>query len=135
LPRQLLLEVLDSIQKVLFPVSDPKSRLMLKSLVSRMSFDPDCLRFESTSIRNDNEEEVAYLYFGSRLAELYEELENPSPRGGLAKWLQRRSSARDAMFATLIGVLIAVFLGIAALAVSIYQAYVGYQAWQHPINA
>ena len=108
---------------------------MLKSLVSRMSFDPDCLRFESTSIRNDNEEEVAYLYFGSRLAELYEELENPSPRGKMEKWLQRRSSARHAMFATLIGVLIAIFLGIAALAVSIYQAYVGYQAWQHPVNS
>jgi hypothetical protein len=99
-----------------------------------MSFDQDCLRFESNSIRKDTEKQISYLYFGARLAEIYEELENPSPRGGFEKWLQRRSSARHTMLATLIGVSIAVLLGIAALGVSIYQAYDGYQAWQHPVN-
>jgi hypothetical protein len=118
----------------MFPHSDPKSRAILRLLVSRSNFDPDCLRFESNSIRNPDEEDIAYHYFGSRLADLYEELQNPAPHGLIEKWLERKSGARYVMLATLIGVLIAILLGILSLAVSIYQAYIGYQAWQHPVG-
>ena len=52
LPRQLILEHLDSIQKILFPLSDPKSRALLLSLTTREAFDPECLRFESAPIRH-----------------------------------------------------------------------------------
>src|SRR6202035_4701018 len=92
LPRQLVLECLDSMQKILFPLSDPssKSRSLLQSLISTSSFDPDCLRFESASIRNPDEKDISYLYFGARLADLYEELENPQPRGWVEKWLERK---------------------------------------------
>jgi len=117
----------------MFPHSDPKSRAILRSLVSRSNFDPDCLRFESNSIRNPDEEDIAYHYFGSRLADLYEELQNPTPRGLIEKWLERKSGARYLMLATLVGVVIAVLLGILSLAVSTYQAYITYQAWQHPV--
>lgn len=133
LPRQLALEALDSVQKILFPISDLKSKSLLLSLTSSASFDPDCLRFESANIRNDNEKDVTFHYFGARLAELYEEMENPRPRGWLEKWLERKSGARYVMMATLVGVAIAIFLGIASLAVSSYQAWLGYQQWQHPV--
>jgi hypothetical protein len=133
LPRQLALETLDSIQKVLFPLSDPKSYSLLLSLTSTSYFDPDSL-FESTSIRNPEEKEIAYNYHGARLADLYEELENPSPRGWLEKWLERRSGARYVMMATLGGVAIAILLGIASLAVGIYQAWLNYQQWKHPVG-
>jgi hypothetical protein len=118
----------------MFPHSDPKSRAILRSLVSRSNFDPDCLRFESNSIRNPDEEDIAYHYFGSRLADLYEELQNPAPYGLIEKWLERKSGARYVMLATLTGVFIAVLLGFLGLAVSIYQAYIGYQAWKHPVR-
>ena len=133
MPRQLALECLDTIQKILFPLSDLKSRSLLQSLVSTSGFDPDCLRFESASIRNSDEKEISYHYFGAQLADLYEELENPTPRGWVEKWLERKSGARYLMMATLIGVIIAVILGIAGLAVGGYQAWVGYQQWQHPV--
>lgn len=133
LPRQLVLEALDSIQKIVFPYSDKKSQSILTSLVSSSSFDPDCLRWESAVFRNSDERDISYRYFGARLAELYEEVQNPRPHGRVEKWLQRRSGARHVMLATLAGVLIAVLLGVAALAVSIYQAWIGYQAWKHPI--
>jgi len=133
LPRQLVLEALDSIQKILFPLSDAKSYSLLQSLTSTDSFDPDCLRFESASIRDAEEKDIQYLYFGSRLADLYEELENPKPRGWAVKWLERKSGARYVMMATLIGVAIAVTLGFAALAVSSYQTYIAYQQWKHPV--
>lgn len=134
LPRQLALEALDSLQKILFPLSDPKSCRLLRSYNSTLAFDPDCLRFESASIRNQDEKDISYLYFGARLADLYEELENPKPRGLVERWLERKSGARYVMMATLIGVVIAVVLGMAGLAVGGYQAWVGYQAWQHPVT-
>ena len=134
LPRQLVLEYLDSIQKVLFPLSDPKSRALLLSFTTTISFDPDCLRFESASIRNADEKDIAYHYLGTRLLELYEEVENPTPRGWVEKWLERKSGARYVMLATLIGVVIAIVLGMASLAVGGYQAWIGYQQWQHPLG-
>jgi hypothetical protein len=85
------------------------------------------LRFESTSIRKDNETSIKYLYFGSRLADLYEELENPKPRGWIERWLERKSRARHVKMATVVGVVTALFLGFASLAVRSYQAWVGYQ--------
>lgn len=106
LPRQLTLECLDSVQKILFPLTDRKSKSLLLSLTSTSSFDPDCLRFDSASIRNHDEKDIAYHYFGEHLAELYDELENPTPRGSLEKWLERRSGARYVMLATLIGVIL-----------------------------
>jgi hypothetical protein len=126
---------LDSIQKILFPLSDPssKSRSLLQSLISTSSFDPDCLRFESASIRNPDEKDISYLYFGDRLGDLYEELENPKPRGWIESWLERKSGARYIMMATVAGVAFAVLLGIASLAVSSYQSWLTYQQWQHPI--
>ena len=135
LPRQLALECLDSVQKILFPLTDRKSRSLLLSLTSTSSFDPDCLRFDSASIRNNDEKDIAYLYFGEHLAELYDELENPTPRGSLEKWLERRSGARYVMLATMIGVIFAVILGMAGLAVGGYQAWVSYQQWQHPVSS
>ena len=66
--------------------------------------------------------------------DLYEELENPKPRGWIEKWLERKSGARYVMMATLLGVVIAILLGVAALALGGYQAWLGYQQWQHPVS-
>jgi hypothetical protein len=66
---------------------------------------------------------------------LYEELENPKARGWIERWAERKSGARYMMIATLIGVAIAVLLGVASLAVGGYQAWVGYQQWQHPLSS
>lgn len=78
------------------------------------------------------EDDIEFKYFGSRMSELLEEIENPAPDGLLEKWLERKSGARYLMLATLIGVLFAVLLGILALAVAIIQTYISYQAWKHP---
>lgn len=130
-----MLECLDSVQKILFPLSDSKSRSLLLSLTSKSFFDPDCLRFESADIRLPDEKNIPFHYFGSRLADLFEELENPKPHGWIDKWLERKSGARHLMMATLVGVTIAVMLGMASLAVASYQAWVAYQQWQHPVRS
>lgn len=133
IPRQLALETLDSLQKILFPL-EPESQALLRSLVSKQSLDPDCLRFGSTSYRREGETNTKYQYWGSRIMDLYDEIENPRPRGFLEKWLERRSKARHVMLATLVGVIIAIFLGLCGLIVGVFQAWVSYQAWQHPVR-
>ncbi|KAI9794815.1 MAG: hypothetical protein M1816_002943 [Peltula sp. TS41687] len=134
LPRQLALETLDSLQKILFPLADPKSSSLLFSLTSSSTFDPDCLRFESTAIRDDDEKDISYYYLGARLADLYDAIEKPKPRGRIEKWLERKSGARYVMLATLMGVIIAILLGMASLGVSGYQTWLTYQQWQHPVQ-
>jgi hypothetical protein len=124
LPRLLALETLDSLQKILFPlneVSKGKSKALLQSLTSTCNFDPDILRYDSAAIREEEEKVIEYHYFGARLADLYEELANPTPRG-MEKWFERKSGARYVMMATFAGVLLAIFLGIASLALGGYQA-------------
>ncbi|KAI5459333.1 hypothetical protein BGZ63DRAFT_361417 [Mariannaea sp. PMI_226] len=132
-PRQIALEALDSVQKVLFPFGSDSEQVLL-NLVSEQSFDPDCLRYDSAACRREDEEDISYKYFGGRLVDLYEELQDPSPRGILEKWLQRKSGARYVMMATLVGVIIAVLLGILGLAVGIFQAWVAYEAWKYPAS-
>jgi uncharacterized membrane protein SpoIIM required for sporulation len=38
------------------------------------------------------------------------------------------------MLATMVGVVIAIMLGFLGLAVGIFQSWVPYQAWKHPVN-
>lgn len=135
LPRAIALETLDSLQKILFPLNEPKSKALLLSLTSSSSchFDTDILRYDSTPIRSPDEQVIPYHYFAERLAELYEELENPTPRG-FEKWFERKSGARYVMMATIAGVFLAIILGFASLALGGYQAWIGYQQWQHPVQ-
>lgn len=135
LPRALALEVLDSIQKILFPLTDSKSKKLLLSLTSTSTcnFDTDILRYDSVSIRNPDEHLVPYRYFGTRLADLHQELVNPTPRG-FEKWFERNSGARFVMMATIAGVIFAIFLGLLSLGLAAFQSYVGYMAWKYPVQ-
>jgi hypothetical protein len=106
----------------------------LCSLVAKQNLDPDCLRFETRIDRAEDETDIKYQYWGSRLMDLYDEIENPKPRGLLEQSMERKSGARYVMMATLAGIMIAVVLGLLGLAVSIFQAWVGYQQWKHPVT-
>ncbi|KAK8084871.1 hypothetical protein PG997_006142 [Apiospora hydei] len=122
-------EVLHSIQIVLFPFNSD-SEVLLRSLVRKESLDPDCTQYGFVVGGDD----FAYSYFGSKLMDLYEEVDNPSPRGFMEKWVERKSGARYVMMATFIGVIIAVVLGVLSLAVGIFQSWVAYQAWKYPVS-
>lgn len=134
LPRQLVLEILDSLQGTLFPLSDAKSKKLVRSLITKCNFDPDILNFEFSSVRRVGEESVPYVYLADRLANLYDELEDPQPRSWHQRLIQRKSSTRHMMMATLAGVVFAIILGIFSLAVSSYQTWIAYQAWKHPVE-
>lgn len=111
------------------------SSTVLASLCSTCDFDKDCYRHEWSVVRHDHEKDLPYRYWQERLEALRDEVQNPRPQGLLELWLERRSAPRYTMLATLIGVLIAIILGAAALAVSAYQTWIAYNAWQHPVAA
>ncbi|KAF4508095.1 hypothetical protein G6O67_004520 [Ophiocordyceps sinensis] len=134
IPRRVALEALDSVQKILFPFHSDSEEI-LRHLVSRQSFDPDCLRYDLAGYRMQGEEDISYCYFGGRLIDLFKEQEDPKPHSILEKWFHRKSGARFMMMATLVGVFMAIILGVLGLAVGIFQAWLAYQAWKHPVAA
>ncbi|KAF2868330.1 hypothetical protein BDV95DRAFT_500911 [Massariosphaeria phaeospora] len=134
IPRRLAIEAMDTMYEVLFP-PDRKSQSFLSTLVSRHSFDEDFLRYESSQYRKDCEQDSSFPYFGSRLAELYDELQSPTPRGWFQPWFEKKSSARHMMMATMIRVFIAIMIGILGLGVASFQAWVAYQQWKHHMKS
>jgi hypothetical protein len=131
LPRVVVLEILDTIHTVLFPL-DLGSQKLLGDLVLENNWDKGLLSHISTPYRKDGESpDTSYAYFGHRLEELYRELQAPTPHGWLQKRLQRRSETYMLM-ATMYGVIIAVTLGFFSLIVAIFQAWVAWQQLKQP---
>ncbi|OAL50941.1 hypothetical protein IQ07DRAFT_406671 [Pyrenochaeta sp. DS3sAY3a] len=133
IPRAMALEVLDTIYKVLFP-PDVKSQKLLSSLVRKYRFDKDLLHYDMARYRRDDDPIVSYSYYGTQLASLYDELQNPTPRPGWESWFQKYSSPRYMIMATMVGVFIAVILGVLGLGVAGFQAWLTYQQWKHPVK-
>ncbi len=127
IPRQLALETLDSLQKILFPFGDRGSHKWLESLTTSGCFDEDCLILpNSADCRRTTENNISYTYWGSRLKILVDELQNPSPHGFQELW-ERMSKPRHTMQAAVIGIMVAVLLGIMGLAVQILQVWISYK--------
>jgi hypothetical protein len=133
IPRQLALEVLASLNSILFPPMT-KSHGILRALVSKGVFDKDMLQLESRDVRHRHEVEGEYRYLASKLRDLYDEVDNPTPRGRFERWFDRRIAQRYFMMATFGGLVVAIILGILGLAVGIFQAWVAYQAWRFPVG-
>jgi len=127
IPRQLALETHDSL-RILFPLAHD-SKKFLQTLASREGFDfdyPDC---DPINFRRENEEDISYHYWGTRLLALYDEIQEPTPRG-FSQWIQRRTNQRHFMLLAIAGSVFAVL----TLAIGIFQSWVSYQQWKHPVN-
>jgi hypothetical protein len=132
LPREVVLEVLDTITTVLFP-PDLGSQKLLAYLVLKHGWDKGLVSDMSTPYRREDDPEVSFNYFGDRLEELHRELLAPTPNGWLQRRLQRRSEAYMLM-ATMYGVIIAVTLGFFSLVAAVFQSWVAWQQWKHPVT-
>jgi len=128
LPRDLALETIYTIH-LLFPVLDDKTTALLRTLIANQRFDPDCLNFGTAAFETPDEKErvIRFPVWGSRLMDLYDEIENPKPRNLIDLWVERRSRARHVMKVTIASFLAAVVLGFLSLYVAVFQAVV---AWE-----
>ncbi|KAH4036935.1 hypothetical protein HBH98_127650 [Parastagonospora nodorum] len=137
LPRKLLIEALATIHKILFPEETELD--YLDSLVAKGVFDRDLQRRQWTDRDSDDNSPVTFVYFSNQLNMLYDEIDDPSPRGRLESWFDRKSRAKSAnrhmLMATMIGVFIAVTIGLLSLGVATFQAWVAYQQWKHPVQS
>jgi hypothetical protein len=135
LPRQMLFEILHTLYKVMFPPGR-ESENFASYLIKKHGFQEDFLRYKISWFKRDDDPEVDFSYFGDRLLELHNELEDPSPRN----WFERlfeggsKSAERKMLMATTIGVFIAVTIGLFGLVIAGFQAWVGYQQWKHPVK-
>lgn len=105
IPRLLALEVLDTLHCILF--KDDAS----EALVLKYDLDPDLMQCGVSRYRRKDEPKVDYTYFGTRLKEIYDEIQHPSPRRDWENWYQKYSAQRHVLMATMIGVFIAVIIG------------------------
>ncbi len=98
--RQLTLEVIDSIQKILFPI-EPSSEPLLNSLGVSHGFDPDCFRLvELTTRRQQDENDISNQFFGGWLMVLAHGIVHPALRTFVKEWLDRKRGATYVMWAT-----------------------------------
>ena len=134
-PRALLLEVLHTTYKILFPPGR-ESEGFASYLARKHGFQKNFLRYKIHSLERDDDPEIDYSYLGDRLVELQNELKDPSPRS----WFERlfegdtKSAERRMLMATTIGVFTAVTIGLFGLVIAGFQAWVGYQQWKHPVQ-
>lgn len=129
-----MLEILDSLQKILFPLSDPSTKKILDNLINpeNLDLDKDIKEWTFTDIRLDEEETLSYSYFSAQLRELYEEVQNPPPKGYFESLIEGKSGPRYVMMATLAGILFTLILAVIAIGISSYQTWLAYQSWKHP---
>lgn len=137
LPRELALETLYTLQ-ILFPHDSQTTRLIAK-LVSTEGFDPNVGKHNTNGtdgngieLKGEQKEAQKWKYWGSRMLDLYEELQNERPHGTWDVWVERNSKNRHVMMATIIGVFIAVVLGVLSLCLAGLQTWIAYSDWKTP---
>lgn len=85
-------------------------------------------------LKGEQREAQKWKYWGSRMLDLYEELQNERPHGAWDIWVERNSKNRHVMMATIIGVFIAVLLGLLSLCLAGLQTWISYRAWKTPVT-
>ena len=108
LPPQLLLEVLDSIQYLLFP-NDPRSYKSLQKFTSKHDFDPQAGYYQD-HIRT-LPEDFQYEYLGNRLATLLRLVDKPLAANGIIAWFERHASERNALVLAIMGLFLTALFG------------------------
>lgn len=115
LPPQLLFETLHSLQDILFPLTDHRSEKILRNLISRNGFDPECCEYDGYNVFHKG---VRYMYWGERIARLYELAKRRPPRNKLERWFDRRSTDGNAFSIALLAVGISILVGIVTIFMS-----------------
>ncbi|VUC35078.1 unnamed protein product [Clonostachys rosea] len=130
-PLQLLCETIYSLQQLLFPQYDYKSKEILGKLIGEKDFDPECANYQG--YRRLDGEDFRYVYWKERLRKLEEALANPPPRTRLERWLQSPSE-RNAFVLALLALFISIGVGLLSIALAAIQTWIAWMAWKYPVK-
>ncbi len=125
-PRELALETLYT-TRLLFHLGDAKDQEILAKLVVKDGFDPDILR-PSVSVFDRGPDEVErakkFTTWGTRLLDLLNEIDNPTPRKTVDKWFEQNSKSRHQMVMALASLMVTSIISLLTLVVAIIQLVV-----------
>jgi hypothetical protein len=107
LPPQLLLEILDSIQYLLFP-GDEKASPSLEKFIEKYGFDPNAIHLDHIRVLAENPK---YEYLGDRLRTLLHLADNPPPENRIVAWFERHTSERNALTVAILGLFLTALFG------------------------
>ncbi|KAK3324488.1 hypothetical protein B0T19DRAFT_231347 [Cercophora scortea] len=135
LSPRLLAETLHSLQSVLFRYDDDRSMSVLASLIKKSGFDNTCSVPKGYKMFDDTvPEDFQYVYWGERLAVLYQAVQERPPRTGFQKWLRWQTSESNSFLIAMLALVISIFVGILSLGLSAVQIWISWQAWQRPVQ-
>ncbi|KAF2420308.1 hypothetical protein EJ08DRAFT_550934, partial [Tothia fuscella] len=133
LPPQLLIETLHSLQSIIFPSTDGRSRLLLEQLIRRKLFDSECAEYDGYRRFRGLPEDFTYKYWGDRIVKLNEVMARRVPRNKFSRWLYWQTSDGNALMIALLALLITIVLGVLSLGVACFQTWIAWQAWRSPV--
>lgn len=136
LPPRLLFETLHSLQSILFPSFDPKAHKIMRQLVKRMGFDPECNQYSGYKHKGipNGEEDMQYQYWGERLVILHDLLAKRPPTSKWEKWLRWQSSDANALGIAILALFISIVVGLISIGLSAVQIWIAYMAWKQPVH-
>jgi hypothetical protein len=105
---------------------------ILNRLITKEGFDESCCVHEGYKIFRDTAEDIPYVYWGERLAALYNLVVNKPPRGKLQRWIRWQTSESNSFLVAMLALVISIIVGILSLGLSGLQAWIAWQAWKYP---
>ncbi|CAE7010243.1 hypothetical protein PTNB73_00482 [Pyrenophora teres f. teres] len=120
LPPQLLLEIMNSIQYLLFPLED-RSFELARKFIDKYDFDPELGNFQAYTHGVSGNFE--YKYLAGRVATLLEVANSPMPATSrFTVWVEENTSERNALTVAILGLFLSVLLGFLGLIAGIISA-------------
>jgi len=131
LPHRLITETFHSIQTILFDFDDHRSSSILERLITKGGFDEDCAQPASYGVFDQGVavNNIEYLYWGRRLAELHAFVLARPPRNKFERWVKWQTSESSAFAVALIALLISIVVGILSLGLAAFQTWIAWKAW------
>lgn len=120
----------------LFDFDDYRSSRILERLITKGGFDEDCAQPASYGIFGETLaiNNIDYLYWGRRLAELHDFVFDRPPRNKFEWWVKWQISESNAFAAALAALTISIAVGILSLGLACLQSWIAWKAWKDPVS-
>jgi hypothetical protein len=102
----------------------------LGQLIQKKGFDEDCAEPEGYKVFGDAFDNFEYLYWGHRLAEIYDLVMERPPKNWFERWIKWQSSENNAFAIALAALFISIIVGCLSLGLSALQAWIAWRAWK-----